>query len=203
MLRVRPVLGRTFHREENQPGEERRGRARSRAVAAGVRRRSGRDRPDHPARWDLHTVIGVMAPGFDYPSGRALWLPLRYSRQLLLGNQHGGAKGQRLRGRGRPPPFRVSAWRRLEPSSRRSAAAERPLPRDERWSQFHGEAAPRGARRQRPDAAPAALWSRRVRAPDCRRERGRPASRPGDDSAGRSPYAAHSGPAGVASSGSS
>jgi putative ABC transport system permease protein len=75
VLRVRPVLGRTFRPEEMEPGHER--------VALlshgfwlerfggdpGVLGRtitlSGRE----------HEVVGVAPPGFDLPPGRALWVP--------------------------------------------------------------------------------------------------------------------------------
>jgi putative ABC transport system permease protein len=76
VLRVRPVLGRTFRPEEMEPGQER--------VAVlshgfwldrfggdpGVLGRtitlSGRD----------HEVVGVAPPGFDLPPGRAAWVPM-------------------------------------------------------------------------------------------------------------------------------
>jgi putative ABC transport system permease protein len=76
VLRVRPVLGRTFRPEEMEPGQDR--------VALlshgfwldrfggdpGVLGRtialSGR----------THEVVGVVPPGFDLPPGRALWVPI-------------------------------------------------------------------------------------------------------------------------------
>ncbi|MPY90486.1 MAG: FtsX-like permease family protein [Luteitalea sp.] len=81
LLRARPVLGRTFRHEENEPGSERV------AVLSHVlwRQHFGGN-PGVIGRTILldgtsHTVIGVMPPGFDFPSERDLWVPQLYERE--------------------------------------------------------------------------------------------------------------------------
>ena len=77
VLRVRPLLGRAFRRDETEPG-------RDKVMVLGHalwQRRFGGD-PEVVGRTVVangqpFTVVGVMPPGFDYPSKRyQLWVPL-------------------------------------------------------------------------------------------------------------------------------
>ncbi len=83
VLRVRPALGRGFVARENEPG-------RDMVVVLGHelwRSRFGGD-PGIVGRSieldrEMRTVVGVAPPGFDYPEGAELWLPLRYDEVFL------------------------------------------------------------------------------------------------------------------------
>ncbi len=79
VLQVDPILGRGFRKEEDSPGGDR-----VVTISDGLwRRRFGRDPGivGQTLRIDevLRTVVGVMPPGFDFPSGETeIWLPGRY-----------------------------------------------------------------------------------------------------------------------------
>ncbi|MGH9172956.1 MAG: ABC transporter permease [Vicinamibacterales bacterium] len=93
MLDARPVLGRTFHREENEPGQEL-------VVVLGHalwQQQFGGD-PGVIGRTILldanaHTVIGVMPRGFDFPGGRAFWVPQPYGRNYFSATSTSGRRG--------------------------------------------------------------------------------------------------------------
>ena len=79
VLRVRPLLGRTFAPDENEPGKDKvvvlghslwqqRFGARADAVGSSVVI-DGRSR----------TIVGVMPPGFSYPAEQQLWVPIEYT----------------------------------------------------------------------------------------------------------------------------
>jgi putative ABC transport system permease protein len=83
LLGVRPVEGRTFTAEENEPG-----RTDVAILEYGFwQQRFGGDRSVIGRRILLNgvptEVVGVMPKGFSYPAGRALWTPLEYSEGLL------------------------------------------------------------------------------------------------------------------------
>jgi putative ABC transport system permease protein len=78
VLRVRPVLGRGFLAEENEPG-------RNKVVVLGHvlwRSRFGGDPALVGRTVDLnrqpHLVVGIAPPGFSYPEGKELWTPMEY-----------------------------------------------------------------------------------------------------------------------------
>jgi predicted permease len=82
VLRVGPALGRFFKPGENDPGQ-------NRVVVLSQgwwRERFGGD-PGAVGQ-DLvldgvpHRIIGVAPPGFDFPGGRSLWLPLEYDERF-------------------------------------------------------------------------------------------------------------------------
>jgi putative ABC transport system permease protein len=78
VLRVRPLAGRTFHADENQPG-----RNTVVVLSHGLwQQRFGGDPKIVGRRITLDgrqiTVVGVMPPGFSYPDKREIWLPLEY-----------------------------------------------------------------------------------------------------------------------------
>jgi putative ABC transport system permease protein len=78
LLGVHPLLGRTFHADENQPG-----RTKVVILSYGLwHERFGGDRGVIGRRITLdetpREVIGVMPKDFAYPAGRVLWLPLEY-----------------------------------------------------------------------------------------------------------------------------
>ncbi|MGH9160138.1 MAG: ABC transporter permease, partial [Vicinamibacteraceae bacterium] len=80
LLRARPVLGRTFRHEENEPGSER-----VVVLSHVLWRQHFGGNPGVIGRSILldgtsHTVIGVMPPGLDFPSERELWVPQLYER---------------------------------------------------------------------------------------------------------------------------
>jgi len=78
VLGVRPVLGRTFTAEENEPGRH---RVAVLGYALWVERFGGRsDVLGEVIQLDgePYEVVGVMPAGFDYPAGREIWLPLEY-----------------------------------------------------------------------------------------------------------------------------
>ncbi len=86
IMGVQPVLGRTFRAEETAQGG-------ARVVVLGNaiwRDRFGGDASvlDRTIRVNgqPYTVIGVMPPGFDFPDGQALWLPLQMNP---LGSKRG------------------------------------------------------------------------------------------------------------------
>jgi putative ABC transport system permease protein len=79
VLRVRPLIGRTFAADENEPGKDKvavlghalwQQRFGSRADAVG----SSLVLDGHP-----RTIIGVMPPAFSYPAEQQLWIPIEYS----------------------------------------------------------------------------------------------------------------------------
>jgi predicted permease len=84
VLRARPVLGRGFLAEENEPGKHRvavLGHALWRARFGGDPGIIGRtiqiDR-------ESYEVVGVAPPGFAYPVGSELWTPLQYDEQFRI-----------------------------------------------------------------------------------------------------------------------
>jgi predicted permease len=88
VLRARPALGRGFLPEENEPG-------RTMVVVLGHalwRSRFGGDPHVVGRTVELdrqpRTVVGVAPPGFSYPEGAELWLPLAYD-ELFRTNSRG------------------------------------------------------------------------------------------------------------------
>jgi predicted permease len=93
MLDVSPVLGRTFDRDENEPGRE------GVVVISHAlwQQQFGAD-PAVIGRAIVldaiaHTVIGVMPPGFDFPGGRAFWVPQAYGRNYFSAASTAGRRG--------------------------------------------------------------------------------------------------------------
>jgi putative ABC transport system permease protein len=83
VLGVQPQLGRVFLSGEDQPGN-------SRVVVLGHslwKRRYGGDPAVLGKSLDIagqpYTVVGVMRPGFDFPSKAQLWIPLTWEGELL------------------------------------------------------------------------------------------------------------------------
>ena len=79
VLRVRPLLGRTFAADENEPGKDKvvvLGHAlwQQRFGARGDVVGSSLVLDGHP-----RTIIGVMPPGFSYPAEQQLWIPIEYT----------------------------------------------------------------------------------------------------------------------------
>src|SRR5262249_48956010 len=81
VLRVDPALGRGFRAEEGEPG-------RTGVVLLSDKLWRSRFRGDTGMLGNLitldgvgHTVIGVMPPGFAFPSGVELWMPLEVRLQ--------------------------------------------------------------------------------------------------------------------------
>jgi putative ABC transport system permease protein len=92
VMGARPVLGRTFRPEENQPG-------RTHVVMIGHalwQQQFGGDSGVIGRSVLLngvsHAVIGVMQDGFDYPSGRALWVPQPYGQHYFSATSVDGRK---------------------------------------------------------------------------------------------------------------
>jgi len=88
-LRVRPVLGRTFRPEENQPG-------RTRVVVLGHglwQERFGGD-PEIVGKvvslsGNPYEVVGVMPRGFSFPAERQLYVPLEYEEDFMSDDSRG------------------------------------------------------------------------------------------------------------------
>ncbi|HEX5474755.1 MAG TPA: ABC transporter permease [Vicinamibacterales bacterium] len=83
VLRVRPVLGRGFHADENTPGK-----TDVVVLAYGLwQERFGGDRAVLGRRIALDGVskeiIGVMPAGFSYPDDRSAWLPIAYDHNFV------------------------------------------------------------------------------------------------------------------------
>ena len=105
VMGARPVLGRTFRPEENQPG-------RTRVVVIGHalwQQQFGGDSSVIGRSVLLngvsHSVIGVMGDGFEYPSGRALWVPQPFGQHYFSATSVDGRKNNafvRVVGRLRP-----------------------------------------------------------------------------------------------------
>jgi putative ABC transport system permease protein len=79
VLRVPPMLGRTFAADENEPGKDK-------VVVLGhalwqQRFGSRADAVGSALVLDGHsrTIVGVMPPGFSYPAEQQLWVPLEYT----------------------------------------------------------------------------------------------------------------------------
>jgi hypothetical protein len=96
VLRVRPVLGRSFVDGENEPG-------RNKVAILGHRlwrERFGGDpaavgQPIQINR-EPHQVVGVAPPGFSYPEGAEIWTPIAYDA-LFPHEQPGGVVPRRDR----------------------------------------------------------------------------------------------------------
>jgi putative ABC transport system permease protein len=88
VLGVRPLLGRTFNPEENEPG-----RPKVAVIAYALwQQRFGSDRRVIGRKITLDGVateiVGVMPKGFSYPAARAIWTPIRYTEDFTR-NQRG------------------------------------------------------------------------------------------------------------------
>jgi putative ABC transport system permease protein len=88
VLGVRPILGRTFNDDENQPG-----RNKVAVLAYGLwQQRFGSSREVIGKKIMLNGVpteiVGVMPKGFSYPEGRILWMPIEYS-EVFTKSQRG------------------------------------------------------------------------------------------------------------------
>jgi predicted permease len=121
VLGVRPILGRTFRREENEPGHERvvvLGHALWQQWFGGDADVIGRTiQLDATA----HTVVGVMPQGFSFPGGRAFWLPQPYGSNFFSAVSTAGRRGTavvRVVGRLRPGLPLASAQTELDARSR-------------------------------------------------------------------------------------
>jgi putative ABC transport system permease protein len=83
VLRVRPILGRTFNADENTPG-----RTNVAVLSHGLwEQRFGSDRGVIGRRIQLDgestEVIGVMPAGFSFPADRDVWLPIEYDGSFV------------------------------------------------------------------------------------------------------------------------
>ena len=76
MLGIRPVLGRTFTKEEDGPNAVARRRDRVRAVADAVRRVARRRGPNDSLNSVPYTIIGVLPREADFPGNTQFWVPL-------------------------------------------------------------------------------------------------------------------------------
>ena len=100
LLGVRPILGRAFRSEDNQPG-----RTAVTVLSYGTwQQRFGGD-PKIVGRKVMldgvpTEVIGVMPAGFSYPAGRALWVPLAYTEDFTTKQR--GAWYLQVIGRAKP-----------------------------------------------------------------------------------------------------
>jgi putative ABC transport system permease protein len=79
LLRIRPPTGRAFDPSEEQPGNERRV-----IIGDGLwKRRFGAD--PRVVGTDVlldavpHTIVGIAPPGFDFPVGAEIWVPLAFT----------------------------------------------------------------------------------------------------------------------------
>jgi putative ABC transport system permease protein len=84
VLRVAPLIGRTFRAEENQPGN-----TRVAVLSYGVWQQRFGGAPDILGRRILldgvsTEVVGVMPQGFAFPTGRVLWTPIVYDKDLTI-----------------------------------------------------------------------------------------------------------------------
>jgi len=82
LLGVRPILGRTFNDDENQPGHNK-----VAVLSYGLwQQRFGGDRRVLGRRITLDgmpiEVVGIMPKDFAYPAGRVIWTPLEYTEQF-------------------------------------------------------------------------------------------------------------------------
>jgi putative ABC transport system permease protein len=101
LLGVKPVLGRSFARDEEQFGNRRRV-----VVGDGLWKRRFGAAPgilgtEILVGGEAHTVVGIAPPGFDFPIGSELWAPLafppdrtadRRSRALTVGGKLAGGR---------------------------------------------------------------------------------------------------------------
>ena len=79
VLRARPLLGRTFAPDENEPGKDK-----VAVLGYGLWQQRFGGRTDLPGTsisvdGTPRTVIGIMPPGFSYPSDQELWIPIEYT----------------------------------------------------------------------------------------------------------------------------
>ena len=139
VLRVRPALGRGFVAGENEPG-------RDKVVVLGHKLwqdRFGGD-PGIVGRAieidrEPRTVVGVAPPGFGYPEGTEIWLPLQYDE--IFRTHSRGAWYLNVVGR-LAPGARVEGARRGSRDDR--GAAREGLPGPQRRRRRHGALAARG-----------------------------------------------------------
>jgi putative ABC transport system permease protein len=78
VLRVRPMLGRTFAGDENEPGKDK-----VVVLGHGLWQQRFGGRADVVGSSLLldgnpRTIVGVMPPGFSYPAEQELWIPIEY-----------------------------------------------------------------------------------------------------------------------------
>jgi len=79
VLRARPLLGRTFAPDENEPGNDK-----VAVLSYGIWQQRFGGRPDIVGSsvsvdGTARTIVGVMPRGFSYPAERALWIPIEYT----------------------------------------------------------------------------------------------------------------------------
>jgi predicted permease len=80
-LRSEPILGRTFSREEEQPG-----RSRVVIISNGLWQRAYGSNPNLIGQTvtldsQSYTVVGIMLPGFQFPREAELWVPLAWDEK--------------------------------------------------------------------------------------------------------------------------
>jgi putative ABC transport system permease protein len=181
VLQVRPLLGRTFTRAEETPGN---GNVAILSHAMWQDRYAGDPSilgKSIRANGAPYTVVGIMPPKFSYPGDQAIWMPMQLDAVKL---ERGGRRQARARRRPVARAHRASQARHLLRRRERRRRHDREAHRgrvqaDERGRDGLGTSDHRGS--DRPTASPAALddaWRRVLRAPDRVRERGEPAARP-------------------------
>jgi putative ABC transport system permease protein len=79
VLRARPTLGRTFAPDENEPGKDK-----VIVLSHGLWQQRFGGRGDVVGSSLLldgtpRTIVGIMPPGFSYPAGQDLWIPIEYT----------------------------------------------------------------------------------------------------------------------------
>jgi putative ABC transport system permease protein len=87
LLRVRPILGRTFRADENESGKH---KVALLSHGLWVRRfggESGVVGRSINIDGTPFTVVGVMPAGFSYPETRDLWVPLEYDERFRVSNR--------------------------------------------------------------------------------------------------------------------
>lgn len=125
VLGVNPILGRTFHRHENDPGH-----GQVVVLSHSVwQQRFGGDTQVIGRTIQLdampYTVVGVMPRGFNFPGGRAFWLPQPYGSNFFSATGEAGRRGTavvRVVGRLHPGMPLESAQAELDARSRQLEA---------------------------------------------------------------------------------
>jgi putative ABC transport system permease protein len=119
VLHAKPMLGRGFRVEENEPGRHRvvvLSHSLWRQRFGGASDVIGRTVAIEGAP---HTIIGVTAAGFSYPENRALWVPFQYDQDFRVDNR--GAWYVDVIGRLKPGLSIADAARDVDAIARRLA----------------------------------------------------------------------------------
>ena len=109
VLGARPLWGRTFREDDNEPGKPR-----IVVLSYGLWQQRFGGRPDAIGKKIMLNgvsteIVGVMPAGFAFPTGRVLWTPIEYSTNFITGQRGAWYLTAIGRARNGIPPEQVTA----------------------------------------------------------------------------------------------